>query len=1061
MTHPCLSLILHLLYVFADLLFTNLQKLRGVYFRSHDCIVDSRCLEFVEGLYYQYWIFIEYISKTVCHVQSVGPVFSEVLECSDFPLGLARFAEGLSELRLPSPRLALSRLPRPSWARLTCALRFGLFALRPLLSTLRSRHAEVPSASAHDDGFTLSSLSQPFNHPDTRQATQKHCACHSTPLGFTGYLVGTILLCLVSSSLLAHLIVCKEIKAYKNHVHENQSILNTKLSTDISFVSDSYLDSSKELFNRLKFDFSVPSCPWLTNATVMPAVSGQLEEEAALKPDDKTVRDGLLDVPKPVKGQPTSSRETTPDRKLANRLNHATWEDTGGETNSDADSDVSVTSLSSQGSLDSKDKSQKRGSKWILTDGEYDLDRGKTCKLSFIQQHISENSALDVTSELSEAINKDFTLSNPERYKISLQYGGSTSLTDIPKSKSANGGKKKKKTSEVEVDLSNNLAICDIVKSYHVKASKAMKDIFGINVEFDHTQIHHMKSTAHSIPYESAVEGSGASFSPVVAILAIGQGLTRPMFLRTKAGSVVTHKITLRSGSLCVLSGRAEVRYKRSVPKDFGVEGEQYYMVMTQKTPDASILTELMQIPFPVAGGITYMKVPAVEHVASPEPNHMLEETGESSVKNSEDRSQSEKDLPKESNKLSELKTPPTVKRKGALIYENGQPLFKDSLDFEATESLLLSETICAAVKRMDDASVTTELIRNHCPIDGTLEEKQRRLQNKLCMSIGEMSMSAANMNSSVNLLRHASPESDNAHTGQLQGDLELLNDTFTNSQRCIEDTLKLVVDNIVEMKSEMQSVKRSSTSALCNADVEKKALEDTKASFQKLSREVAKCSGKINELVKSLGEVKNHLKVTEEEMKVMKNSAVEIMRQSVKDMEGYHNSVFADESRNQIQEIYDLVMNSSNEADDSTDALMTDNCEEPSEEPMADVLVEVAEPAQVEVPQPAPSSGFTFASRISPNLQHLVKSNQKIDVWLITDSIMRHINEEDMNFKDKYRVQLHRIDRSTTESLRQIAAQKPHIIYLHLGINDIQKGRSPAYIMKDIRMFIICMLIT
>ena len=208
MTHPCLSLILHLLYVFADLLFTNLQRLRGVYFRLHDCIVDSRCLEFVEGLYYQYWIFIEYISKTVCHVQSVGPVFSEVLECSDFPLGLARFAEGLSELGLPSPRLALSRLPRPSWARLTCALRFGLFALRPLLSTLRSRHAEVPSASAHDDGFTLSSLSQPFNHPDTRQATQKHCACHSTPLGFTEYLVGTILLCLVSSSLFAHLIVC-------------------------------------------------------------------------------------------------------------------------------------------------------------------------------------------------------------------------------------------------------------------------------------------------------------------------------------------------------------------------------------------------------------------------------------------------------------------------------------------------------------------------------------------------------------------------------------------------------------------------------------------------------------------------------------------------------------------------------------------------------------------------------------------------------------------------------------------------------------------------------------
>ena len=76
--------------------------------------------------------------------------------------------------------------------------------------------------------------------------------------------------------------------------------------------------------------------------------------------------------------------------------------------------------------------------------------------------------------------------------------------------------------------------------------------------------------------------------------------------------------------------------------------------------------------------------------------------------------------------------------------------------------------------------------------------------------------------------------------------------------------------------------------------------------------------------------------------------------------------------------------MSSSNETDDVTGALMLENCEEPPEEPMTDVLVEVAEPTRVEVSQPAPSTGFTFANRISPNLQHLVKSNQKIDLWLI-----------------------------------------------------------------------------
>ena len=64
------------------------------------------------------------------------------------------------------------------------------------------------------------------------------------------------------------------------------------------------------------------------------------------------------------------------------------------------------------------------------------------------------------------------------------------------------------------------------------------------------------------------------------------------------------------------------------------------------------------------------------------------------------------------------------------------------------------------------------------------------------------------------------------------------------------------------------------------------------------------------------------------------------------------------------------------------------------------------------------------------------------------------------MNFKEKYRVNLHRVDRSATGSLgqaeliKQIASKKPHIIYLHLGINDIHKGRSSAETMKDIEMF-------
>ena len=329
------------------------------------------------------------------------------------------------------------------------------------------------------------------------------------------------------------------------------------------------------------------------------------------------------------------------------------------------------------------------------------------------------------------------------------------------------------------------------------------------------------------------------------------------MFLRTKAGSVVTHKITMRSGSLCVLSGRAEVRYKRSIPKDFGVDGEQYFMIMTQKSPDASILKELMEITTPTDKSVsgTY----ATEHVDSSQQHQQSVESCSSLDTSKEHGSKSEHGDPKGSPQLSGLKTPPTVKRIGALVFDNEKPLFKDGPDMEASESLLLSETIFAAVKRMDDSAVTTELIRSHCPVNGTLEEKQRRLQNKLCMSLGEMSMSAANMNTSVNFLRQASPEMDNSATVQLHGDLEMLNDTFTNSQKCIEDTLKLVVDNIVEMKSEISNVKQSSQPAAdmqCFTDDHNRAVAEMKLSIQSLSSEVKQCSLRINELVKKLGEV-------------------------------------------------------------------------------------------------------------------------------------------------------------------------------------------------------------
>ena len=592
---------------------------------------------------------------------------------------------------------------------------------------------------------------------------------------------------------------------------------------------------------------------------------------------------------------------------------------------------------------------------------------------------------------------------------------------------------------------------------------------------------HYDDSTSHSIPYESAdQDGSDGPFSPIVAILALGKDLGRPMFLRTKAGSVATHKVALCSGSLVVFSGRTEVRYKKSIPKDFGQDGEQYFIVMVQKRPEISMLKELLKIN---------------EEVIK-DDHSTLNSTLNPSFTEEADVDQAEPSGVEEQVTSPDLPSPPTVVRRGSILPENGGPPFKDGFDFEPEGGLLLSETVSAAVDRMDEKDVITELRRSCCPVDGTLEEKRRRLQNKICLSLGEMSMSAASMNTSINLLKNASPERDHTTAGLLHGDLEALNETFTNSQKCLEDTLKMVVDNIVEIKSELASVRRdcaetNANSSICQHDMgaqsnreeeDKKRLHGLERSIQMMSDEISLCNGRIGDLMLSLSEMKNSLRIVAEEICVTKNRAMEILRNSLNDMQNWCTSVFADESREQIKEIYDIVIAAytREEAQDVEDE--SERYEDQESEPEDDVEEETleeeeeeegetrqdardeAEPPTNNQPEEPTTAGraptFSFPNRISPNLQSVVRGNQKIDVWLITDSIMRHITQSELYFRQGYRVQFKRIDMTATDSLahngllQQIESSKPHIIYVHLGINDIQRGTDPAEVLRNIQDF-------
>ena len=249
------------------------------------------------------------------------------------------------------------------------------------------------------------------------------------------------------------------------------------------------------------------------------------------------------------------------------------------------------------------------------------------------------------------------------------------------------------------------------------------------------------------------------------------------------------------------------------------------------------------------------------------------------------------------------------------------------------------------------------------------------------------------------------------------------------------------------------------------------------------LSNEVNLCSERIGDLLESLDSIKQDLRRTSEEMTDMRENATDILRRSVDDMQNYCTSVFADESRVQIKKIYDIVVEAyetlpedhdNQQGEDGASDRFRDieeegaNEEEESEE--VDDENEMGEtstgdrndetPAEDEREQIRPSAKFNFPTGLSPSLQRVVKSNQKIEVLLITDSIMRHISEDDMNFGAKYRVNFTRVDRTSTKALAQrkllemISTKKPHLIYVHLGINDVQEGSDPMEAVRNLENF-------
>jgi gas vesicle protein len=613
-------------------------------------------------------------------------------------------------------------------------------------------------------------------------------------------------------------------------------------------------------------------------------------------------------------------------------------------------------------------------------------------------------------------------------------------------------------------------------------------EIFNTEVKFDRTTMYRIGGPSHGLPYESLANEEASGSHPAVAILALSKDTIRPLFLKTKTGNQVTHKVALQPGSLCFLSGRSELRYKRSIPKEYGPEQEQFYLISLseQNVPSGNIISGLKRIPIsPTActnaetdskpsepatyepnSSLITPAVPKSEGAASPSADLELENTVSSPV--SSPVPGSEKHVPHTSDQGSHgLVTPPTIKR----VASATAPQFQDEIDYNTSDSLLLTATISAVVERMDEDTVTKELIRHQTSITGSLEEKRKRLQQKMCLSIGELSTTATNnsMSHGMSFSRCDSP--DDSSTGLIKDNIE----SVYNAQRCMESTLKHIVESIVNINHDINNIrgavekerptndkqaviKPESVAISKELAIELAALTqevkgcnrriDDLSNSKELIRSMKDCSGRIKDLIGNLQEAKSDLKTICEDLANMRDNAADVMRKSVQDMSSYYTSVFSDETRDQVKEIHSFLVYPQHASTGVQTEVPVDIIANACENVLRSLTSEVVEDNQPSRP-PRPAlhnTTFTFPEPIQPSLRTIVNSAAAFDVWLITDSIMRHINEFSLSFR-KYRINFERVDKTSSSALiqrnleRKIANGKPHIIYLHLGVNDVNEG--------------------
>ncbi|KAL5260801.1 hypothetical protein ACHWQZ_G006736 [Mnemiopsis leidyi] len=262
-----------------------------------------------------------------------------------------------------------------------------------------------------------------------------------------------------------------------------------------------------------------------------------------------------------------------------------------------------------------------------------------------------------------------------------------------------------------------------------------------------------------------------------------------------------------------------------------------------------------------------------------------------------------------------------------------------------------------------------------------------------MCLQLGELSSAAANNSLTHGMSFSNCTSPDNGSNEQIKETIE----SVSRAQTVIENTMKHIVETIVDIKSDIVKIGKTPAKE-----------ENAPTTITPVELELL-----MDESTKTL---KKDLKDTKEALAYYKNNVVNILKESVRDLEGFHNSIFGDESKAQIEAIQECVTSIlRKKVDELHHHVLT---------PICDSFTQTGEPpnpnpTRQEEETPA-SNTDTEDNRAPPSQEELTEQGVTVCGRPVSLVISEGAN-----------------------------------LYVHLGINDVQSGMDVREIIGNYRTFI------